>query len=442
MIEITAEEIVKMAMDRDSDLAEVYMKSSRGISAEAKNGNVEALEVSEERGISLKVIRNGKLGFSYTTDSDGIVNMVDEAVRAAQWTGADEYIDIPGLASPEDVLIFDENIKNIKEDDVIKDALLLEESALAFDEQIKRVRKAEAGAGTAITTIVNSKGINVTYESSYCSAYLTALAEDSAGDSQMGWDYTGSRRLSDIDIKHVGEEAARRAIELLGSRKISAMKVPVILRPSVAGEFLDILSASISAEAVQKQRSFLAGKAGQKIISPLVEIIDDGRMGWHIGTRPVDDEGVPSQSKTIISEGVLNGYIHNTYTAKKDGTVSTGNAVRGGFKGLPGVGVTNFYIKPAENGETSGLVKSLSKGIVILGAMGVHTANPVSGDFSIGISGLWIENGEVAYPVKEAIVSGNVLEMFKKVEAVGDDLKFYGSTGSPSLLIGEMDISA
>jgi PmbA protein len=258
----------------------------------------------------------------------------------------------------------------------------------------------------------------------------------------MGWDYAGSRRLSDIDVKLVGEEAARRAMELLSSRKISAVKVPVILSPSVAGEFLDILSSSISAEAVQKQRSFLAGKAGQKIISPLVEIIDDGRMEWHIGTKPVDDEGVSTKTKTIISEGILNGYIHNTYTAKKDGTVSTGNAVRGGFKGLPGVGGTNFYIKPSEANSADGLVKSLKKGIVVLGAMGVHTANPVSGDFSVGISGLWIENGEVAYPIKEAIISGNVLELFNKVEAVGNDLKFYGSTGSPSLLIGEMDVSA
>jgi PmbA protein len=441
MKEITAEEIVKMAMNKGSDLAEVYMKSSRGISAEAKDGGVEALEVSRDRGISLKVVRNKRVGFAFTTDPDDIGKMVDEAVQAAEWTGIDEFMDIPELVKSEDALIFDEKIKDIQEDDVIKDALLLEETAISFDERIKKVRKAEAGAGTARTTIANSKGVNVTYESSYYSAYLTALAEDGNGDSQMGWDYAGSRRLSDIDVKLVGEEAARRAMELLGSRKISAVKAPVILSPSVAGEFLDILSASISAEAVQKQRSFLIGKAGQKIISPLVEIIDDGRMGWHIGTRPVDDEGVPTKTKTIISEGVLNGYIHNTYTAKKDGTVSTGNAVRGGFKGLPGVGVMNFYIKPSES-SAAGLVKSLSKGIVVLGAMGVHTANPVSGDFSIGISGLWIENGEVAYPVKEAIISGNVLELFRKVEAVGDDLKFYGSTGSPSLLIGDMDISA
>jgi PmbA protein len=282
----------------------------------------------------------------------------------------------------------------------------------------------------------------------------------------MGWDYSGSRRRSNVDIKAVGKEASRRAIELLGSRKISAVRVPVVLSTSVAVDFLEILSASLSSEAVQKQRSFLTGKIGQNIISGLIDIIDDGTMAWGTGTRPVDDEGVPALNKTLVSEGILRGYLYNTYTAKKDGVSSTGNAVRG-FKNLPGVGVTNLYIKPAQSQESVGatlsrdpyrevrsqksekknvenntLIKSLSRGILILGAMGVHTANPISGDFSVGISGLWIENGEAAYPVKEAVMSGNILDMFKKVEAVGSDLRFYGTTGSPSLLIGDMDISA
>jgi PmbA protein len=186
----------------------------------------------------------------------------------------------------------------------------------------------------------------------------------------------------------------------------------------------------------------MAGKIGKSIISPLLDIVDDGNMDWGTGTRPVDDEGVPTKNKVIVSEGTLNGYIHNTYTAKKDGVASTGNAVRSNFKSLPGIGVTNFYINTAKSVSEKRLINSLSKGILILGAMGVHTANPISGDFSIGISGLWIENGETVYPIKEAVISGNILEMFKKVEDIGNDIRFYGNTGSPSLLIGDMDISA
>ena len=440
---LLAEDIIRKALKRGCDAAEVFIKSSSGISVEAKGGKVEALEASRDIGIALKVIKKQKIGFSFTTSPGEIERTIDEAVQSADWTGADEYIDIPGCLPSEDVLIFDEKIKNVREEDIIRDALLLEESALAFDKRIKRVRKAEAGAGTGTTTIVNSRGVNVSYESSYYSAHVTTLAQDNSGDSQMGWDYAGSRRMSDVDLRSVGTEASKRAIELLGSRKISALKAPVILSPSVAVDFLDILSASLSAEAVQKQRSFLIDKVGQKIISGLVDIIDDGAMAWGTGTSPVDDEGVPSMRKSLVAEGILKGYIHNTYTAKRDGVQSTGNAVRSGTKSLPGVGATNFYINAA-GGKSGGdgLAGSLSKGILILGAMGVHTANPVSGDFSIGISGLRIENGEPVYPVKEAVISGNILEMFRKVEAVGNDLKFYGHTGSPSLLVGDMDISA
>jgi PmbA protein len=441
MKEVSGEEIIKKAMRKGCDSAEIFIKNARGISVEAKEGSVEALEASRDFGIALKVIKKQKLGFSFATNYEEIDKSIDEAVEGAEWTSPDEFAGIPGTASPGQVSVFDEHIDTLGEDDIIKNAILLEKTAVDFDDRIKRVRKAEVSAGVGNTTIMNSNGVNVTYKSTYYATHVTTLAQDNEGDSQMGWDYASSRRLGDIDIKSVGTEASKRAIELLGSKKISAVRAPVILSPSVAVDFLDILSSSLSSEAVQKQRSFLAGKLGQNIISGLVDIIDDGTMPWGAGTRPVDDEGVPAMNKTLISQGHLKGYMYNTYTAKKDGVSSTGNAVRG-FKSLPAVGATNIYINPSESGSGNDLMKSLPKGLVILGAMGVHTANPISGDFSVGISGLWIENGEVAYPVKEAVMSGSILDMFKKVEAIGNDLKFYGSSGSPSLLIGDMDISA
>lgn len=451
MKEVSGEEIIQKAISRGCDAAEVFMKNSKGISVEVKNGKVEAMNASLDFGISLRVIKKHKTGFSFTTSPDDIGKMIDEALEGAEWTYEDEFACIPDGMLSKEVSIFDKQIESLKDEDIIRDAILLEESALTLDERIKKVRKAEVSVGVGSTVIINSKGINASYKSSYYAAHVTTLAQETGGDSQMGWDYASSRRRSDVDIKAVGKEASRRAIELLGSRKISAVRVPVVLSTSVAVDFLEILSASLSSEAVQKQRSFLTGKIGQNIISGLIDIIDDGTMAWGTGTRPVDDEGVPALNKTLVSKGVLNGYLYNTYTAKKDGVSSTGNAVRG-FKNLPGVGVTNLYIKPdrgqksevrSQNGiKNNTLIKSLSRGIFILGAMGVHTANPISGDFSVGISGLWIENGEAAYPIKEAIMSGNILDMFNKVEAVGSDLRFYGSTGSPSLLIGDMDISA
>lgn len=442
-----AEDIIKNILNRGCDAAEVFMKKAKGITAEAKGGEVEALEAAQDLGIAVKVVKNKKLGFAFTTSPGEIETAIDKAVLSTGWTSEDEYVDIPDYGTWKEVLIFDEKIKELQESDVIKNALLLEESALAFDNRIKKVRKAEVSSGTASTTIVNSRGVNISYESTYYSAHVTTLAKDESGDNQMGWDSASSRRMNDIDVVSIGKTASQRATELLGSRKITSTRAPVILSPSVAVDFLEILSASLSAEAVQKKRSFLIDKIGRSIMSTQIDIIDDGTMQWSTGTRPVDDEGVPVIKKTMISKGVLCTYFHNTYTAKKSGVKSTGNAVRGSYKGLPGVGITNFYLKAAdgqesERGRENKLVKSLSRGIIILGAMGVHTANPISGDFSIGISGLWIENGETLYPVKEAVISGNILEMFKKVEGIGNDLKFYGNVGSPSILVGDMDISA
>ncbi len=441
MKEEMGEDVLKKALHKGCDEAEVFVKSSEGLSIEAKNGKVEALEASRDYGLALKVIKKKRTGFAFATNPDGIEEIIDKALAGAEWTNEDEFSGVPGSVPSGGVKIFDEKITQLKEDDIIRDALLLEESALGSDRRIKKVRKAGVSAGSGNTIIINSKGVNVSYRSSYYSAHVTTLAEDK-GDSQMGWDYSSSRRRSDVDLPLVGRQASARAIELLGSRKISSVRVPVILSPQVAVDFLDILSASLSSEAVQKQRSFLTGKVGQTIISGLVDIIDDGTIAWKSGTKPVDDEGVPTMNKSLISAGTLQGYIYNTYTAKKGRVTSTGNAVRGGFKSLPGVGVTNFFIKPSGSGSCKDLVSSLPKGILILGAMGVHTANPISGDFSVGISGLWIENGKPAYPIKEAVISGNILDMFKKVEAVGSDLTFYGNTGSPSLLIGDMDVSA
>ncbi len=451
-----AEDIVKRAMKRGCDAAEVFMRNSKGLSVEAKDGKVEALEAAQDAGLALKLIKDRKLGFAFTTNFDEIEKTIDTAIDAARWTASDEYIDIPEHRPAGDVLIFDEQIKNLDEATVIKNALMLEARALAFDKRVKKVRKAEVGTRVTTTTLANSKGVSVNYESTTYSAHVTTFASDENGDNQMGWDFASSRRMEDIDVNSVGETASKRAVEILGARKISAVKAPVILCPSVAVGFLDILSASLSAEAVQKQRSFLSGKVGQKVLSSLVDIVDDGTMKWGTGTKPVDDEGVPVTNKTIIAEGVLNSYLYNTYTAKKAGVKSTGNAARGSYKGLPGIDVTNFYIKAEGSQQAEGriqesenkrteynkLIKSISKGILILNTMGLHTANPISGDFSVGISGLWIDNGEAVYPIKEAVISGNILELFKKIEGLGKDLKFYGNIGAPSILIGDMDISA
>jgi PmbA protein len=224
---------------------------------------------------------------------------------------------------------------------------------------------------------------------------------------------------------------------------MTGAKSPVILDNSVATEFLGIFSSLLSSESVQKGKSLLAHRQGEEVVNPLVSIVDDGLMEHKLGSRPFDDEGVPTSRKYLIKNGVLQGFLYNVYTAKKDGVMSTGNAVRGAFSGLPTVGPTNLYIPASpSSSDPEDLCRVMDRGLYITDAMGIHTANPISGEFSIGVSGLWIDGGVVKHPVKEAVISGNILDLFRRVSSVGSDLRFYGNVGSPSLLIGPTDISA
>jgi PmbA protein len=263
-------------------------------------------------------------------------------------------------------------------------------------------------------------------------------------ESQVGWDYMGSRFLGDVDFEALGQNAARCAVRLLGSRNMRGCRASVILDNSVTVDFLGILASSLSSEAVQKGKSLLTGKIGKRVISSGINIIDSGLLGGRLGSSPVDGEGVPSQEKILVSEGVLKTFLYNTYTANKGGTVSTGNAVRGPGS-LPSVGISNLFMSSSPELvplQRERLFNLVSRGLYVVDAMGVHTANPISGEFSVGVTGIWIEDGQEKYPVKEAVISGNILDFFDKITAVGDDLRFYGNMGAPSLVISDVDISA
>lgn len=443
-----ASEMIELALKKGADQAEVYIKSSGNLSLEVKNQAVDATESSLSFGYSLRVILDKRLGFSYSTSADEMESVVKNATETARWADMDEYLDLPNPPSLEkggsELEIFDREAADIKEDEAIKHVLIIEKAAKDFDSRIKKVRKASGAFSSSEILILNSKGVDISYPCTKYIAQVMVVAEEN-GEAQMGWDFDGSRFLKDISFDGVGKNAAKRAVQLLGSRKITTIKAPVILDNSVASEFLGVFASSLSAESVQKGRSLLIDKTGQKVISSKIDLIDSGLILRRLGTRPFDDEGVPTSEKVLIREGTLQGYLYNTYTAKKDRVSSTGNALRGGYTELPAVGISNLYVRAISESDVipfDNILNSLDKGLYITEAMGIHTANPISGEFSIGVSGLWIENGAIKFPVKEAVVSGDILSLFEKIEAVGDDLRFYGNIGTPSLLIGPIDISA
>lgn len=437
-----ASQLLYSAGKKGAELAEVYLKSSRKLTVEVKEQKVDAVKSSVDFGYSLRVIKDGRLGFSYSTAREDADTVIESALESARWVERDDYLDLPPSLEHPAVRVYDDAIASLSRETALTKALAIEKAALDFDAQIRKVRKAAASFSEQDLMIMNSRGLEKACSSTACSGQITVVAENGS-DSQMGWDFDGARFLSDVDFEDVGKNAARRALQLLGAGKMDGTRAHVILDNAVAAEFLGIFASLLSSEAVQKGKSLLAGRLGEEVISPLVSILDDGCIEGKLGSRPFDDEGVPTSRKYLIRDGVLRGYLYSTYTAKKDGVVSTGNAVRGGSLSLPAVGPLNLSlaVSPSHVHHRE-LFTLLDRGLYVTDAMGMHTANPVSGEFSVGVSGLWIENGSVKHAVKEAMISGNILDFFRKVEASGDDTRFYGNTASPSLLIGATDISA
>jgi PmbA protein len=263
-------------------------------------------------------------------------------------------------------------------------------------------------------------------------------------ETQTGFSYRIARELDELGWEEVVDEAVGRAVRMLGAVKPSTARVPIVLDQFAGMTFLGVLSAALSAEAVLKGRSLFAGKAGEKLGSDLFTLVDDGRVLDGPGACPFDDEGVPSGRTELFTAGVLNGFLHDTYTAARmgDGARSTGNAQRGSYRGAPGVGTTNFYLEAGDT-PVSELYARAEGGVLIQDVSGAHSgANPISGQFSVGATGLRIlPGGELGEPLREMTVASTLPEMLAGVTGVGDDLRFFSSVGVPSILIGEMTVA-
>ena len=437
-----AEQILFLASSFSATAAEIYIRNSSSTTIEVKDQKVDSFERARDIGAGLRVLVGDRMGFAYTTDltPDSLRALAESAVINARNTASDEFHSIPGVphAPYQPVSIFDPAIAALSEGEKIERVMAMEREAFAVDPRVKRIRKASAGFSDSSTLIMNSLGVEVLAQSTAVSASIEVVAEQQ-GESQAGWEYDVRRFYRELAIEQVGRRAARKALDLLGARSIDSVKAPVLLDPSVAEEFLSIMACGFSAENVQKKKSLFIGRLDSSIVSPLITVYDDGLLAGGLGTAPSDDELVPMQKKTVIDKGRLALYLYNTYAANKDRTVSTGNGIRGGFRGMPGVGVTNLYIAPGTQTQEE-ILQSTPKGLLVTEIMGAHMANPISGDFSVGATGFWIEQGKKAYPVREITIAGNILDLMKNIDAVGSDLRFFGRIGSPSLRVKELSI--
>lgn len=421
---------------------EIYLTRGKTLTIEVKDGKVDSFDRAETEGVGLRVLKDRKMGFSFTSslEDERLRRMADRAIESALNTTPDEYYGFPekGRIPSQELHIYDPSLLGISEKEKIEKAIKLERSARAFDHRVKKVRKASYKESIR-EVVLAGEGWMFSYPSTRVSGGIVAIAEDK-GDSQMGWDWENGRTFDGVDPDRIGRRAAERAVRLLGARAGRSMKVPVVIESQVVAEFLEILSSSFLADNLHKGKSMLRGKVGQTIFSTSIDVVDDGILpgGWF--SSPFDGEGTPRRKTVLIEKGTLKGYLYDYYWARKEGRESTGNSSRASFKAPPSVSYTNLYIPKGSRSITS-ILKEMGEGVLITDLLGAHTANPVTGEFSFGAMGLWIEGGRIAYPLKGIAISGNLLEIFKGVVEIGEDLRFFGGIGAPSLLVEVMEIS-
>jgi PmbA protein len=422
---------------------EVYVAHSSGLTIEIKDGDIDVFVKRENVGISLRVLKEQRPGFAFSTEfsPDAIPSLVQQVVYGATATDPDPFMGFPVVSgeAPPRFDQFDLDLNRTAIGHKIEKARSLEAAARSSDPRIKKVRKAAYVETTGTVTIRNHSGLDLSYDRTLVSGNIMVVAEDGE-NAEVGWEYGFSPFLDQLDMDVIGITAARRAVSMLGARPVRSMRVPAILPPWVASDVLGVLSASFMADNLQKGKSMLLGRIGEQVFSSHVTIVDDGLYPGGMASGPFDDEGSFHERNVLVSKGVLQGFLYDQYTANKDGRSSTGNAGRHGIKAPPSVQATNFFI-PNGSLIPDELVSSLGEGLMVTDLIGLHTADPISGDFSVGATGLWIKGGGAVFPVKGIAISGNLMDLLGNVDGVGADLKFYGQFGSPSLRVSTLNVA-
>jgi PmbA protein len=441
-------DLCRAALSRagDGEQAEAYAGESRHTEVKARRGEVDALSRAESRGVGVRVLVDGRLGYAWAADPD-----LDEAAallvaarESAGYASPDEANVLPEAAEAEPLPgLFRAEQANLDPERKVRLALDLERSAVSSDPAVTKVEEVMYGDAVSRAAIASTRGMESAYERTDCWCVVSALAERD-GEVQTGFSFRLAREMDELAWKEAAEEAARRGARLLGSRKPATERLPVVLDPWAAASFLGVLARALSAEEVQKGRSLLADLTGQRVASEVVTLVDDGRLLDGPSAAPVDDEGMPTTRTAVMEAGTLRSFLHNTATARRGGASSTGNASRPSYRGIPGVAPSNLFLEPGEEGPDA-ILRKAGRAVYVQEVTGVHSgANPISGEFSVGATGLRVEDGGLGEPLREMTIASTIPEVLQRIEAVGSDLRFFpggGALGTPTLLVGEMTVA-
>ena len=441
-------EIAQGAIRRATELgatdAECTITEGDEFSAAVRMGELETLKQAGSRGAGLRVLIGRRMGASYTSDlsRDGIEKMVRSAINLAGLTTEDPHAGLPDAdelgSIPGDLKLFSDRTAELPTEERISLARRAEAAALAADPRITNSEGGSFDSSVGGRVFANSRGFAGAYRSSYCSVSAVPVASENGHMERDYW-FTIARDYTTLeDPESVGRKAAARAVRRLGAVKVETQKVPVIFEPNMSRSLLGNLFDAIDGRSIYRNASFLTGKLGEKIASGKITIIDDGTIPGLFGTQPFDDEGVPTRRTPVIENGVLKNYLLNTYSARKLGMKTTGNASRG-ITGNAGIGHGNFYLE-AGTRTPEEIVRSVRNGFYVTELIG-SAVNTVTGDYSRGAVGMWIRDGELAFPVSEVTIAGTLQEMLNGIAEIGNDLEFRGSVSAPTLMLGEMTVA-
>ena len=486
-----AADVVARALKAGATDAEAVVYEGDEFGVKVRLGHVETLKESGSRAIGLRVFIGQRTASTSSSDfaSDSLERLVSGAVTLARITSEDPFAGLPesfafGQHDPADQHLYFDDVNAQAPADRIEVARICEAAALAYDPRIQNSGGGDFDAATSHKILMNSRGFIGEYRRSYCSFSAQPIAHDDKGNMQRNYWYSSSRTTHLLeDAVSIGQEAARRTLRRLGARRVPTQQAPVVFAPEIARGIIGNIFEAANGDAIYRHATFFDGKLGERVAGNNVTVVDDGTLvfdrpinlnrlyggdqaGTYLyeggvdpgldpalvidgndtgsiriggfGTSPFDGEGLPTRRTVLVENGILKNYVMNTYTARKLGLASTGNASRS-LASNPGIGAGNFYLAPGQFSPEQ-IIAGVPNGLYVTEVMGFGV-NLVTGDYSQGAAGLWIENGELAYPVEEITIAGNLKDMYQNITAIGNDLVFRSAAAAPTLRIDGMTIA-
>lgn len=437
-----AEGVVAKLLERGASEAKVVARAGQDLSVRVRMGEVELVEEAGTRSLSVRSAKGKRVATASTSDvtRSGIERIVSDALELCDLAQEDPFAGLPdpselAVAPFPDLSLYDPACGEVRAAEAVERARRAEKAARDLDARITNSEGASFGRTSGAFAMATSTGFRGGYRGSYASLTVQPVAADEGGKNRVSYYWSAGRKLEKLESEEaVGREAARRTLRLLGARKVPSQTAPVIFDADAARSMIGTFAGCAMGDAIYRRSSYLADRLDTRVASELVTIVDDPLIAAGPGSRPFDGDGLPARKNVVVERGRLVTYLLDVYSARKLGMKSTGSGAGGN-----GVSSSNLFLLAGDQTPAE-ILRSTPRGLFVTGMMGFGF-NAVTGDFSRGAFGYWIENGELAYPVSEITISLNYDQLLKRIDAVGNDLDLKASVASPTFRVSEMTIA-